>query len=108
MRQRSCVALTRSLFGDASHGEACHSASSPDIGGYVTGSQPRSPLSVGLGLASKISTLGFEFALPPLLGYFLDKRLGSAPAGLLVGMILGFTIGIMHILRFARDASRPD
>ena len=83
-------------------------ASAPDIGGYVTGSQPRSPLSVGLGLASKISTLGFEFALPPLLGHFLDRRLGSAPAGILVGMVVGFTIGIMHILRFARDASRPD
>ena len=73
----------------------------------MTGSEPRSPLSVGLGLASKLSTLGFEFGLPPLLGHYLDRRLGSAPAGLLVGMVLGFTIGIMHILRFARDASRP-
>jgi F0F1-type ATP synthase assembly protein I len=55
-----------------------------------------------------MSTLGFEFALPPLLGYFLDQRLGSAPAGILVGGVLGFTIGIMHILRFARDASKPN
>lgn len=73
----------------------------------MTGSPPRSPLSVGLALASRLSTLGFEFALPPLFGHFLDRRLGSAPAGLLVGMILGFTVGIMHILRFARDASKP-
>ena len=77
------------------------------IGGLVSGSGRRSPLSVGIGLASKLSTLGFEFAVPPLLGHFLDRRLGSAPAGLLVGMVLGFAIGIMHILRFARDASKP-
>ena len=73
----------------------------------MSGSERRSPLSVGIGLASKISTLGFEFALPPLLGHFIDRRLGSAPAGILVGMVLGFTMGIAHILRFARDASKP-
>jgi ATP synthase protein I len=74
----------------------------------VTGPEPRSPLSTGLGLASRLSTLGFEFALPPLIGHYLDRRLGSGQVGLLVGMVLGFTIGIMHILRFARDASKPN
>jgi hypothetical protein len=72
----------------------------------VSGSERRSPLSVGIGLASKLSTLGFEFALPPLLGHYLDRRLGSAPVGLLIGMVLGFAVGIMHILRFAREASK--
>jgi ATP synthase protein I len=76
------------------------------IGGFVTGSEPRSPLSKGLELASTLSTLGFEFGLPPLLGHYLDQRLGSAPVGVLVGMILGFTIGIMHVLRVARDSTR--
>jgi hypothetical protein len=77
------------------------------IGGVVSGSERRSPLSVGIGLASRLSTLGFEFAVPPLLGHYLDRRLGSAPVALMVGMVLGFTVGIIHILRFARDASKP-
>ena len=73
----------------------------------MSGSNRRSPLSVGMDWATRISALGFEFALPPLLGSFVDRRLGTAPAGILVGMVLGFAVGMMHILRIARDASKP-
>jgi F0F1-type ATP synthase assembly protein I len=57
--------------------------------------------------ASRITTLGFVFALPPLLGHYLDRRLGSNPVGLLVGMVLGFSAGMLHLLRIARDSSKP-
>jgi hypothetical protein len=67
----------------------------------------RSPLSVGLDWASRIAALGFEFSLPPLAGYGVDRWLGSAPVGILVGMVVGFGVGMMHILRIARDASKP-
>ena len=75
----------------------------------MSGSDPRSPLSVGIGWASRISALGFEFSLPPLAGYacrscWLGSRSESAS---LVGMILGFLVGMMHILRLAKDSSKP-
>jgi ATP synthase protein I len=80
---------------------------SREMGVSVTEPGRRSPLSVGVEWASRASTLGLEFALPPLLGALVDRKLGSAPAGILVGMVLGFAVGMMHILRIARDASRP-
>jgi len=73
----------------------------------VSGSDQRSPLSIGIGWATKITGLGFEFSLPPIAGYFVDQWLGSNPVGTLVGMILGFLVGMMHILRLAKDSSKP-
>jgi ATP synthase protein I len=70
-------------------------------------SEPRSPLSVGIDWASRITTLGFEFALPVLLGHFIDGRLGWNHVGLFVGMVLGFAVGMLHLLKIARDSSKP-
>ena len=67
----------------------------------MSGSDGRSPLSLGLAWASRITAIGFEFALPPFAGYFIDRQLGSNPAGILVGMCLGFVAGIYHLLRIA-------
>ena len=67
---------------------------------------PRSPLSVGMEWASRITTLGLEFSLPAVAGHFADRRLGTAPVILLVGMTLGFALGIFHLVRIARDSSR--
>jgi hypothetical protein len=68
---------------------------------------PRSPMSVGLEWASRIGTLGLFFSLPVLLGHYLDRKIGTSPVGLLIGMVLGFVVGMMQILRIARDESGP-
>jgi ATP synthase protein I len=73
----------------------------------VSGPDRRSPLSIGIDWAARISVLGFEFSLPPIAGYFVDRWLGSNPVGTLVGMIVGFLMGMMHLLRIARDSSKP-
>ncbi len=72
----------------------------------MTASSPRSPLALGIEWASRITALGFEFALPAFLGDYLDRRWGSGPVGLLAGMALGFAAGMVHLLRIARDASK--
>jgi F0F1-type ATP synthase assembly protein I len=56
--------------------------------------------------ASRVTTVGLEFALPPLLGALLDRRLGTSPAALLVGAVLGFVVGIVHLLQIAREGTR--
>jgi hypothetical protein len=73
----------------------------------VPGPVPRSPLAAGIDWASRIGALGLEFSLPALLGHFLDGKWGTRPWGLLGGMILGFTVGMIHLLRIARDSSGP-
>lgn len=67
--------------------------------------QPRSVLAVGYDWASRISAVGFEFGLPPLGGAFLDRRLGTSPLCILLGAVLGFVLGMMHILRFAKEVA---
>ena len=65
-----------------------------------------SPLALGMAWASRIMALGFEFALPALLGDYLDRRWSTRPVGLLVGMTLGFAVGMVHLLKIARDGSK--
>lgn len=66
----------------------------------------RSPLSVGVEWASRVMTIGLEFALPALGGVWLDRRLGTGPWMVLVGSGLGFAAGMVHLLRIGREGSR--
>jgi Putative F0F1-ATPase subunit Ca2+/Mg2+ transporter len=75
--------------------------------GLVSESDQRSPLSIGMGWASRIMGLSFEFSIPPLAGYFVDRWLGSNPIGILVGMVVGFLVGMLHILQIAKGPSKP-
>jgi F0F1-type ATP synthase assembly protein I len=62
---------------------------------------------VGIEWASRVTTLSLEFALPTLAGVFLDKRWGTSPVGVLVGMVLGFAVGMTHLLQIAKQGSGP-
>jgi hypothetical protein len=70
------------------------------------GEPSRTPLSVGVMWASRVTTVGLEFALPAFAGLYLDRHWGTKPAGTLVGAILGFAVGMMHILRIAKEGSK--
>jgi ATP synthase protein I len=65
--------------------------------------EPRSPLGVGLELASRITTIGLEFALPPVAGFGLDYWLGTTPAATLIGAVIGFVVGMLHAVRLSSD-----
>lgn len=56
--------------------------------------------------ASRVTAIGLEFALPPLLGSFCDRRWGTAPWITVLGAFLGFAVGMVHILRIGREKSR--
>jgi len=49
---------------------------------------------VGLGI-----TLLLIFALPTLVGYFVDKVVGTLPLFLLVGLAAGFVGGMYYVYR---------
>ena len=67
--------------------------------------EPRSPLGVGLDLASRVTTIGLEFALPAAAGYGLDSWLGTKPAATVCGVVLGFIVGMLHAVRMSREMS---
>lgn len=67
--------------------------------------ESRSNLAVGLQWASRVTTVGLDFVVPPLLGVILDKWLSTSPAAMLVGAVLGFGVGMAQILRIAREGT---
>ena len=67
--------------------------------------EPRSNLSVGMEWASRVTTVGLTFVVPPLAGHLLDLWWKTSPGALLVGAVLGFAVGMMNILRIAREGT---
>lgn len=57
---------------------------------------------------ARVTSIGLEFALPAVLGHFLDKWLGSAPWLTILGAILGMAIGMTHILRLPAELARAE
>ncbi|MHC5541188.1 AtpZ/AtpI family protein [Singulisphaera rosea] len=66
---------------------------------------PPSILSIAMRWASRVSTIGLEFAVPALIGAFLDRWWASPPWATVIGAFLGFVVGMVHILRIAREDS---
>jgi ATP synthase protein I len=63
----------------------------------------RSTFSLGIAWASTITTIGLEFTLPMLLGYGLDRLLGSVPIATMVGVVLGLVLGMLHTVRLGQQ-----
>lgn len=53
----------------------------------------------------EISSLGMEFALTVIaggfLGYWLDKKCGTSPWLLVIGVLSGFALGLYIVIRSA-------
>jgi ATP synthase protein I len=64
-------------------------------------SDSRSALSIGLEWSTRVTTIGLEFAVPALLGFWLDRWLGSSPWFTVTGAFLGLASGTLHLVRLA-------
>lgn len=71
----------------------------------MTDPEARTPLALGVMWASRVTTLGLEFALPAVVGIVVDRRWNLAPWATLVGSALGFALGMTHLLRLAREGT---
>ena len=60
----------------------------------------KSGMGEGLKYASEFSA---AIIVGALLGYGVDKFAGSAPWGLLIGLLLGFGTGVMNVVRAAKE-----
>jgi F0F1-type ATP synthase assembly protein I len=57
--------------------------------------------------ASRITAICFEMCLPALLGYWIDRRLGTTVVFTIVGGVLGMVGGMMSLVRMTRSLARP-
>jgi ATP synthase protein I len=55
---------------------------------------------------SRLTGIALEMALPGLGGYGLDRWLGTEPVLLIVGVFLGFGIGMWQLLLLAKTGSK--
>lgn len=46
--------------------------------------------------------VSLEMVLPGLLGYWVDQRLGTVVAFMLVGFALGMTAAVVHLIHLTR------
>jgi F0F1-type ATP synthase assembly protein I len=54
---------------------------------------------IGMEWATQVMTIAIEMAVPGLAGYWLDTRLGTKVLFLIVGVALGFILGLWQLLR---------
>jgi F0F1-type ATP synthase assembly protein I len=66
----------------------------------------RSPIGEALTWVSRITVIGITMALPAAAGGWLDHRLGTTFLGP-IGLVIGFTAGIVSIVRLADRRERP-
>jgi hypothetical protein len=71
------------------------------VASVVRSPESRPALALGLEWATKITVIGAEFVVPILTGFLIDKRLGSTPLMVLIGVSLGFSLGMYHSVRLA-------
>ncbi len=63
-------------------------------------------VSLGVRWATRVTSIGLEFALPALLGGYLDRRFGTGSLLTIVGAVFGFVAGMVHLLAIAREDAR--
>jgi len=73
-------------------------ASSPPV---ENSPDDRRLLALALEWVSRITTISLEMALPALLGYWVDQKLGTKILFLALGAIAGFALGLWHLLKLA-------
>jgi ATP synthase protein I len=62
---------------------------------------------MGFEWASKVTTIALSFSLPAVIGFGIDRWSGSSPIATLIGVVLGFVVGLMQILRLSSEISGP-
>jgi hypothetical protein len=60
---------------------------------------------MGFEWASRVTTVCLEMVLPGIGGQWLDKRWGTNYLALL-GLVIGVSVGIMHLLAMTKQAEQ--
>jgi F0F1-type ATP synthase assembly protein I len=66
----------------------------------------RSAISIAWAWSTRIMVIAIEMVVPGLLGYyFLDQKLGTKMLFLLIGLGIGMTGAILHLVRMTKTMS---
>jgi F0F1-type ATP synthase assembly protein I len=65
----------------------------------------QSVIAEAIAWSSRITTVALEMVIPGAVGYWVDQRLGTVAVFLILGVVIGMTTGLMHLLRMASPPS---
>ena len=68
----------------------------------------RSSLALAYGWAVRVTTISLEMVVPGLIGLWIDRQLGTVMVFLVLGMILGVTGGMLHLVRLTAALQRSE
>jgi F0F1-type ATP synthase assembly protein I len=69
-------------------------------------SDDRSAMANAIAWSSRITSVALEMGLPGALGYWIDQKLGTWILFLVLGLVLGMTTGMIHLLRMVQHAEK--
>jgi len=56
----------------------------------------------GYAISSQVITFALQIALPVLVGAWLDRRWGTKPLLLVLGLLIGFGFGMLSFIQFLK------
>ncbi|MBN2475768.1 MAG: AtpZ/AtpI family protein [Pirellulales bacterium] len=65
----------------------------------------RSALALGMEWTSRLTTVSLEMVLPGVLGHWVDRQLGTGMVFLVLGVVLGLTTGMWHLIRMTHPTT---
>jgi F0F1-type ATP synthase assembly protein I len=68
----------------------------------------RSPVALAYGWAVRITAISLEMVVPGLIGLWVDRQLGTVMVFLVLGVIVGVTAGMFHLVRVAGSLQRGE
>ena len=67
--------------------------------------ESRPPMAIAMGWVSRITTISLSMVLPGVAGIWVDNQLGTMPVFVILGVILGFALGMYQLLQLANENS---
>ncbi len=68
----------------------------------------RSPLAEAIAWSARVTTIAMEMVIPGVIGIWIDRKLGTVMVFVVLGIILGMTVGIIHLVRLGESANGGD
>jgi F0F1-type ATP synthase assembly protein I len=73
-----------------------------------SGSDGRSDIARGYVLASRVTGIGMQMAIPPGIGWWLDGWCNTTPWILVVGVVFGFAVSLAELIQLANEGEAED
>jgi F0F1-type ATP synthase assembly protein I len=66
----------------------------------------RSPIAMAVAWTSRITTISVQMIAPGIVGYLVDRKLGTKALFTLIGFAIGMALGMWQLVRVAQSSNQ--